>query len=411
MRKKRLNLAAVLLALGLVGCASGSSENETTTAFNEQPTETVAKTQEQTEEATEAETETEEEKLYSDEMRDITPMQLVKEMHVGWNLGNTLDSSDTGHGPGESPQIFETAWGAQYTSQIQMDKVLEAGYDVVRIPVSWGEHIYDDGKCTIDEAWMDRVQEIVDFVYKRGAYVILNTHHEEWYKTFEDDKEEGKKKIAAVWKQIGERFADYGDHLIFEGLNEPRKKGTGVEWTGDKEARDVINEYMQTFVDTIRGLGGKNAKRCLMITGYAASSSKNNLAAIKLPEDDHLIVSVHAYIPYNFALNKEGTSTWNNDTRDIDELMKNLDELFISKGIPVIIGEFGAMNKENLEERISWVKYYISAAKKVGTVCVWWDNHSFRGNGENFGLLHCNGMNITWKYPELVTAMVEESRK
>ncbi len=69
------------------------------------------------------------------------------------------------------------------------------------------------------------------------------------------------------------------------------------------------------------------------------------------------------------------------------------------------------MNKENLEERISWVKYYISAAKKVGTVCVWWDNHSFRGNGENFGLLHCNGMNITWKYPELVTAMVEESRK
>ena len=172
-----------------------------------------------------------------------------------------------------------------------------------------------------------------------------------------------------------------------------------------------VNEYMQTFVDTIRGLGGKNAKRCLMITGYAASSSKNNLAAIKLPEDDHLIVSVHAYIPYNFALNKEGTSTWNNDTRDIDELMKNLDELFISKGIPVIIGEFGAMNKENLEERISWVKYYISAAKKVGTVCVWWDNHSFRGNGENFGLLHCNGMNITWKYPELVTAMVEESRK
>lgn len=410
MRKKSLNLAAVLLALGLAGCASGSSGNETTTAFNEQPTETVAKTQEQTEEATEAETETEEEKLYSDEMRDITPMQLVKEMHIGWNLGNTLDSSGTGHGPGEAPQIFETAWGAQYTSQIQMDKVLEAGYDVIRIPVSWGEHFYDDGEYVIDEAWMDRVQEIVDYVYKRGAYVILNTHHEEWYKTFEADKEEGKKKIAAVWKQIGERFADYGDHLIFEGLNEPRKKGTGVEWTGDKEARDVINEYMQTFVDTIRGLGGKNAKRCLMITGYAASSSKNNLAAIKLPEDDHLIVSVHAYIPYNFALNKEGTSTWNNDTRDIDELMKNIDELFISKGIPVIIGEFGAMNKENLEERISWVKYYISAAKKVGTVCVWWDNHSFRGNGENFGLLYCNGMNISWKYPDLVTAMIEASR-
>ena len=235
MRKKYLNAAAVLLALSLAGCASSGSVRETTPAAS-----TPAVTEEQTvsndvtEAATETQAETEGEKQYSDEMRDITPMQLVKEMNIGWNLGNTLDSADTGHKPDEAPQIFETAWGAQYTSQIQMDKVLEAGYNVIRIPVSWGEHLYDDGACTIDSAWLERVQEIVDFVYKRGAYVILNTHHEEWYKTFEADKEEGKKRIAAVWKQIATRFADYGDHLIFEDLNEPRKKGTGVELTRDK---------------------------------------------------------------------------------------------------------------------------------------------------------------------------------
>lgn len=407
---RRQNILGIALSgamiLSIAGCSGATSEDvKATTGMEVASTVAVTLPEETTEEVTEAE------KLYSDDMRDISPMELVKEMNIGWNLGNVLDSSGFDYPVDSKPQMFETGWGAQYTSQIQMDTVLDKGFDVVRIPVSWSEHIHDDGNYTIESTWLDRVQEVVDYSYKKGAYVILNTHHETFYKTFDENAEESKKAISAIWKQIGERFADYGDHLIFEGLNEPRKVGTSVEWTGDDEARKVINEYAQTFVDTIRSLGGKNQTRCLMITGYAASSSRGNLAAIQLPKDDHLIVSVHAYIPYNFALNKKGSADWGNATGDIDELMKCIDELFISKGVPVIIGEFGAMNKENDDQRIAWADYYIKAANKVGAVCVWWDNHSFRGEGENFGLLECYGMNITWKYEQLVDTLIKAARE
>lgn len=142
-----------------------------------------------------------------------------------------------------------------------------------------------------------------------------------------------------------------------------------------------------------------------MVPGYAASSSDTALKSIVLPQDEHLIVSVHAYTPYNFALNKEGKSTWDNDTRDIDHLMELLDELFLSKGVPVIIGEFGAMNKDNEDERVQWARYYVSKAREYGVPCVWWDNNAFDGDGENFGLL--NRRELTFPYPELLKALIE----
>ncbi len=402
-RKKRL-IAAACICMSLTGCAGDSGNTETTTAASQaQTTEQVQETTTQapTEPATEP-------SQYSDEMRDITAMDLVKDIRVGWNLGNTLDA--TSDYPIDTPAAtFEIAWGAQYTSQIQIDKVLEAGFNVIRIPVSWNDHIHDDENFTIEQSWMDRVQQIVDYAYKRGAYVILNTHHEEWCYAYPEDEETAAVELAAVWTQIGTRFADYGDHLIFEGLNEPRKVGSGNEWYGDDASRAVVNRLEKVFYDTVRGLGGKNEKRFLMITGYAASSSTVNLKAIELPnpDDDHLIISVHAYIPYSFALDKSGTDKWNNDTRDIDTLMKDINELFISKGVPVIIGEYGAMNKSNEAERVKWVDYYVRAAGAIGVPVCWWDNHSFSGNGERFGLLRTQGLNMSWAYPDLLNAMMK----
>ncbi len=402
MKKQILStVGALALALSLAGCTGNSASQQSTAAAvtEEQTTET---TEEQAEETT-----TEEAMVH--EMRDISSMELVKEMKIGWNLGNTLDSTSDTLDITADASAFEMAWGAQYTSQVQIDTVLEAGFNVIRIPVSWENHIHDDENYTIESSWMDRVQEVVDYAYGRGAYVILNLHHEEWHYPSYDNEEAAKEKLIAVWTQIGERFADYGDHLIFEGMNEPRCKGAADEWTGNDEAREVINNLNQAFVDTIRGLGGNNAMRHLMIPGYAASSWDVNLKAIRVPEnDDKIIVSVHAYIPYNFALNtgSGAVAEWNNDTTDIDTLMKNLEELFISKGIPVIIGEFGAMNRDNTEERCEWVDYYVTAAKEIGVPCIWWDNHSFSGTGENFGLLETMGLNMSWKYPELVETMV-----
>ena len=147
--------------------------------------------------------------------------------------------------------------------------------------------------------------------------------------------------------------------------------------------------------------------RHLMITGYAASSSRDNLTKIVLPEDDKLIVSVHAYTPYNFALNTKGTSTWDAGTngKELDNFMSMLNELFVSKGIPVIIGEFGAMNKENEDERVEWATYYLTKAKEAGVPCIWWDNNVYSGDGEKFGLL--DRRNLEYPYPELLKAMMK----
>lgn len=227
-----------------------------------------------------------------------------------------------------------------------------------------------------------------------------------WYETYYDRQERSEKILAAVWSQIAERFQDYDEHLIFEGLNEPRKKGTDVEWNGgDQEGWDVVNALNAVFVRTIRESGGNNPDRILMIPGYAANAWAA-LEHIQVPEDDKIIVSVHAYEPYDFALNVQGRGTWDQDTENIDTIMQKLDELFISKGIPVIIGEFGAMYKNtegNESERAAWVQYYVSRAAEKGIPCIWWDNGAFEGNGELFGLI--NRETCEWKYPLILEGL------
>lgn len=282
-------------------------------------------------------------------MQDVSPMDLVKEMKIGWNLGNTLDAVG-----GSIGVNMEMAWGNPKTTQEMIDTIIDQGFNVIRIPVSWGGQMGGAPAYTVLPAWMDRVQEVVDYAYSRGVYVIVNIHHEDWHFPSEENKDAAAEQLTALWTAIATRFRDYDEHLIFEGMNEPRKTGTSVEWNGgDQEGRDVVNYLDQVFVDAVRATGGNNTIRNLMVPGYAASSSDAALKGIVLPQDDHLIVSVHAYTPYDFALNTAGRSTWDNDTRDIDHLMEILDELFLSKGVPVIIGEFGAMNKDNEQERVS----------------------------------------------------------
>ncbi len=336
-------------------------------------------------------------------MNDISPMELVKEMRIGWNLGNTLDA--TGSSVGVNTEM---AWGNPKTTQEMIDAIIDQGFNVIRIPVSWGGHMGGAPEYNILPAWMDRVQEVVDYAYNRGVYVIVNIHHEEWHFPSEENKDAAAEQLAALWTAIATRFRDYDEHLIFEGMNEPRKIGTSVEWNGgDQEGRDVVNYLDQVFVDAVRATGGNNTIRNLMVPGYAASSSDTALKGIVLPQDDHLIVSVHAYSPYDFALNTSGRSTWDNDTRDIDHLMELADELFLSKGVPVIIGEFGAMNKDNEAERVQWAEYYVGKAREYGIPCIWWDNNAFEGDGENFGLF--NRREMTFPYPDLLKALIESA--
>lgn len=342
-------------------------------------------------------------------MRDITAWELVKEMKTGWNLGNTFDAT------GGSGVSAETSWGQPTTTKPMIDAVHEAGFNVLRIPVSWGTHMDDDYK--VDQAWMDRVREVVDYGIDDGMYVILDTHHEDWYFPTDENKEQDIEQLKALWSQIAEEFKGYDEHLIFEGLNEPRLRDTPQEWTGGTDAaRAIVNEYEKAFYETVRASGGNNDKRCLMITPYAASSDSRVMNALELPDenDKHLIVSVHAYLPYSFALDTKGTDKFDaaTDGGVIDSLFDNLENTFLSKEIPVIIGEYGTLNKNfNIEDRVNCAKYYLTAAKEAGVPCVWWDNNAFVGNGENFGLLARRDVTDTkitgvWDPQDLVDAIM-----
>ena len=177
-------------------------------------------------------------------------------------------------------------------------------FNVLRVPTTWDWSTGEAPEYKISDEWFARVKEIVDYGMENDMYVILNIHHETWHYPTEDNYEAASDRLKKVWTQIGNYFKDYDEHLIFEGLNEPRVIGTSEEWNGGSDAtREVVNKLDADFVSTIRSLDGNNKLRHLMIPGYAASSSEVALKGLKIPEnDDKLIVSVHAYIPYNFAL-------------------------------------------------------------------------------------------------------------
>lgn len=333
----------------------------------------------------------------------LTSLEFTSQIRVGWNLGNTLDAT------GGSGIYSEKSWGNPETTEEMLLTVKEAGFNAVRIPTTWGNHM--DENHIIDEEWLARVQEVVDYAYNNDLYVILNMHHEEWNYPYEDNKEAATEIMTSAWTQIAERFKGYDERLIFEGMNEPRWVGTDYEWNGgNDEGRSMVNYLNQVFVDAVRATGGNNAQRFLMVCPYAASSSREALEALVLPNDsaDRLIVSVHAYIPYYFALQQNGSSKWLVEreacTKDIDELAELLNELFVSKGTAVIVGECGAMNKDNNEEyRAAWAEYYMAEFKQYGIPCFLWDNGAF-SSGETFGLL--DRYALTWRYPDLIAAIM-----
>ncbi|MDE5894038.1 MAG: glycoside hydrolase family 5 protein, partial [Acetatifactor sp.] len=241
MKKKWLAtlMCGILAIAALTGCG-GTGEDGPTAYISQQISQQPEQQTDEQESSIPDETEPSQEDTAQEAeitMNDISPMELVKEMKIGWNLGNTLDATSNSVGVNS-----EIAWGNPRTTQEMMDAIIDQGFNVIRIPVSWGGHMGGAPEYNILPAWMDRVQEVVDYAYSRGVYVIVNIHHEDWHFPSEENKEAAAEQLAALWTAIATRFRDYDEHLIFEGMNEPRKTGTSVEWNGgDKEGRDVVN--------------------------------------------------------------------------------------------------------------------------------------------------------------------------
>ena len=343
--------------------------------------------------------------LSGDTLKNADTEAILEDMGLGWNLGNSLDAT------GGSGLDTETSWSNPKTTQALIDKVKSLGFNTVRVPVSWGKHVSGDN-YTIDSAWLARVKEVVDYCYKNDMYVILNIHHDTkssasasgaGYYPRSSAYSSSEKFVTSVWSQAAEYFKDYDYHLIFETLNEPRLIGTGYEWWFNKwsipsevkDAIDCINKLNQKAVDTIRATGSNNRGRLIMCPGYDASIDGATVSGFKLPTDisgnkNRIAVSVHAYSPYNFAMNvgSGSTSSYTSSIKsELQDLFSTLKSTFRDKGIPVVIGEFGSTDKNNTAERVKWATDYTALAKKNNIPCVLWDNNAFaRYNGSSIVL-------------------------
>lgn len=325
----------------------------------------------------------------SDTMEDMDSQTLVSDMGVGWNLGDTLDvcaADRDGDGrvneaPAEGEKVDETLWGNVYTTPELFDHLKADGVQSVRIPVTWRDHISNDGKNTIDPDWMQRVQEIVDYAYDRDMYVILNIHHDgggdpdfgAWIRTDAAGFEDVREKYKRVWEQISAYFSGYDQRLIFESMNE-----VGFDSVAKARAYDMLNTLNQDFVDLVRTSGGNNDKRHLLIAGYWTDIEMTCDEKFLMPDDPagHCIVSVHYYTPYQFCITGEET-TWgtDGDIKRMQGLIQKMEDNFVSQGVPVIVGEYGMVSTD-VNSRILFSKTLTELCHERGMATFFWDNGS-----------------------------------
>ncbi len=343
---------------------------------------------------------------------NIKSPQLMYEMGLGWNLGNSLDCHNGNYNEGLNS---ETSWGNPRVTNAMIDKLAAKGFKTIRIPVTWHNHIIDQ-KYTIDPDWMNRVKTLVGYCISKGLFVILNVHHDNsyygvtygsgYYPRY-NQIDESKRFLANIWAQIALAFnSGFDYHLIFEALNEPRLIGDPNEWNykpGDPSSEEcikVVNEFNYMIHYFIRVSGGNNKSRFILFTNGAAGYTYVTANGFYLPDDTpyngkdkKILVSVHMYSPYDFALDSDMNKNYFTEAHK-NELEWNFQQLkkkFVDNGIHVVITEMGATDKWNTEQRIAWGTFYIQRTRQLKMACVIWDNNVWNTNWdahEKFGLFH-----------------------
>ena len=364
--------------------------------------------------------------------------EVAKAMGAGWNLGNQLEANSGGH-------VDETVWGNPTVTQELISAVAEAGFTTVRVPVSYLDYIDDENNYTIDATWLDRVEEVVQYCYIEGLYVIINIHGDGynsinggWFLVNGEDQDYICEKYEAVWTQIADRFKDYDEHLIFESMNE-ESDGTYTDPNPDYYAN--LNTYNQIFVDTVRASGSKNTHRWLLVPGWNTDINYTvGDYGFEMPTDENctadesrMMLSVHYYTPWDYcgeedlktilwgAYGTEMKDTYGfpamnlakwGDEAYLDDLFQQLYDKFVSNDIPVVIGEYGCIDKtsaypdfsgEIQGNRAYFNGYVAGKAASMGMIPVYWDNGY---NGVyGFGLFDRNTLEQT--QPEIISTIIE----
>jgi aryl-phospho-beta-D-glucosidase BglC (GH1 family) len=331
----------------------------------------------------------------------VNATQLVAGMGKGWNLGNQLEASING-------MPDETAWGNPVVTGALLDKVKAAGFSTVRIPVSYLGKIGSAPGYTVDPAWLDRVQAVVDLAYDRGLYVVINMHGDgyksvsgSWLICDASSQTTIKDKYQKVWQQVASEFSGYGGRLVFESMNE---NFDGQYGAPTQPCYSNINAYNQVFVDTVRRTGGNNTSRWLLVPGwntnidYTAGSygfvvPTDQYRSTAVPSAERrLMISVHYYDPWDFTGTESGAITqWGAAATDpakkstwgqqdfMDAQLKKMHDTFAVKGYPVFVGEYGSIDKtafdaSNNRYRADYARALVTTAAKYGAATAYWDN-------------------------------------
>ena len=331
---------------------------------------------------------------------------ILDKMTTGWNLGNTLDA----HGAGNSLSA-ETYWGNPKTTHEMIDAIAAQGFDSIRIPVTWAEHMGSAPDYIVDEAWMKRVEEVVNYALDNEMHVIINTHHEPsfWLTPSPEQADNVLPRFEALWKQIAEHFRDYDERLVFEGMNEVRTIGSEKEWSGGtEEERKVVDRLNAAFVKTVRATGGNNETRLLIISPYGNSAENDALRYMEIPDDPCIAVALHLYTPYHFTYKNDymNLTKWDGSrAKDLENILTRANIHFMKKGIPVIITEYGCENKDNPEEVQKWLEHYLKLTEEYNLKCFWWDNNIYNTSGEKFGIF--DRRNLKWYDQALADKIIE----
>ena len=362
--------------------------------------------------------------------QNLNQSQITEAMGVGYNLGNSLEAASSG-----TPN--ETAYGNPKLTEDLVLAAKDAGFKSIRIPVSYLSMIDDNNGYKIDSSWLDRVQQVVDYCVDNDMYAIVNMHGDGyttvnggWLLCGSYDQTKIKAKYKACWEQIADRFKNYDEHLIFESMNE---EFDGTYGTPSRTAYANINAYNQIFVDTVRKSGGNNDQRWLLIPGWNTNIDYTaGDYGFEMPTDNYLssniasgqkriMISVHYYDPWDFCGTESGATTqWGDSVTDASKKaswgdesymvsqFKKMYTKFVSQGYPVVIGEFGAINKASYDSqnKVCRAEYYQKVcyyAKQYGMIPVAWDN----GYNGDYGFAIIDRYSNKVVHQELMDAMME----
>ncbi|MCD0445101.1 cellulase family glycosylhydrolase [Glycomyces sp. A-F 0318] len=326
---------------------------------------------------------------------DADAMETVAAMEPGWNLGNSLDAVGAD----------ETAWGNPRITEALVQNVADQGYNSIRIPVTWDNHQSKSGDYAVEDAYLDRVEEVVGWALDADLYVVLNIHHDSWIwiADMNTNRTVVEARYEAIWTELADRFRDAPPELLFESVNEPQFNNVD-----DTTAYALLDDLNTSFHEIVRGSGGGNADRVLILPTLHTNADQGRLdalsATIDALDDPNLAATIHYYGFWPFSVNIAGYTTFNAEVQqDVTATFDRAYDEFVANGVPVLIGEFGLLGFDahtgtvEQGEKLKFFEYAGHYAAEKGMTLQLWDN------GQHF-----DRTAFEWNDPELF-AMMEAS--